>query len=156
MLLLEGKAKHVVLTKELDQIPGELGRGVDLGRAGRNPLSRKRPHELADLTLLVGKRIRPHGGMLARAAPALDEREDPARGAGVELSRDAGDRVNPAHAAWDLEEDPLIGRGPRDQQPLAVGDQVSFVNRPTPLKRSIEFRLKTKTLLFPVLFPNTA
>jgi hypothetical protein len=39
---------------------------------------------------------------------------------------------------------------------LRSGDHVSFVNRPTPLKRSIEFRLKTKTLLFPVSFPNTA
>ena len=65
MLLLEWKAEHVVLTKELDHVPGELGGDVDLGRAGRNPLSRERPHELADLTLLVGKRIRPHGGMLA-------------------------------------------------------------------------------------------
>ena len=50
--------------------------------------------------------------MLAPAAPALDQREGIACGARVELRRDAADCVDPADAARNLEEDPLVGGRP--------------------------------------------
>ena len=49
-----------MLAEELDHVPGELARGVDLGGARRDALARERPDELADLALLVGERLVPH------------------------------------------------------------------------------------------------
>jgi hypothetical protein len=51
--LVEEDAEQLVLAEELDDVPRELGRLVDLRRAGRDPLGRERADELADLALLV-------------------------------------------------------------------------------------------------------
>ena len=61
VLLLEEEAEDPVLAEELDDVPGELVRLVDLGRARGDPLARDRAHELADLELLVGQRLPGHG-----------------------------------------------------------------------------------------------
>src|SRR5205807_3125233 len=53
--------------EELDDVPGELGRLVDLRGTGRDPLARERTHELADLALLVGERVDRHGPECSRA-----------------------------------------------------------------------------------------
>ena len=45
---------------ELDDVPRELVRLVDLGRARRDPIARDGAHELADLELLVGQRLPGH------------------------------------------------------------------------------------------------
>ena len=50
-----------VLAEELDDVPRELGRRVDLGRPRRDPLARERAHELPDLALLVGQHVVRHG-----------------------------------------------------------------------------------------------
>ena len=60
MLLVEEEPEDAVLAEELDDVPRELVRLVDLGRARRDPLARERPHELADLELLVGQRLPGH------------------------------------------------------------------------------------------------
>ena len=49
-----------VLAEQLDDVPRELVRLVDLRRARRDPLARERAHELADLPLLVGQRLLGH------------------------------------------------------------------------------------------------
>ena len=53
-----------MLAEDLDDVPGELVRLVDLGRARRDPLPRERPHELADLALLLGEDVPGHGRRL--------------------------------------------------------------------------------------------
>ena len=50
----------LVLAEELDDVPRELGRLVDLGRARRDALARERADEVADLALLaVSRRAAP-------------------------------------------------------------------------------------------------
>ena len=58
--------KMLVLAVELDDVPRELVRLVDLGRARRDALARERADELADLELLVGQRLPGHGRSLGR------------------------------------------------------------------------------------------
>ena len=53
VLLVEEQPEDPVLAEELDDVPRELVRGVDLGRARRDPLARERAYQLADLALLV-------------------------------------------------------------------------------------------------------
>ena len=53
-----------MLAEDLDDVPGELVRLVDLGRARRDPLPRERAHELADLALLLGEDVPGHGRSL--------------------------------------------------------------------------------------------
>ena len=53
--------EDVVLAEELDDVPRELVRLVDLGRTRRDPLARERADELADLALLVGELVPGHG-----------------------------------------------------------------------------------------------
>ncbi len=57
VLLGEEEPEDVVLAEQLDDVPRELVRRVDLGRARRDPLARERADELAQLPLLVGQRI---------------------------------------------------------------------------------------------------
>ena len=57
VLLVEHDAEEVVLAEDLDDVPRELAGLVDLGRAGRDALARERPHELANLALLVVQRV---------------------------------------------------------------------------------------------------
>src|SRR2546421_85608 len=64
VLLLEEDPEELVLAEELDDVPRELGRLVDLRRPRRDPLARERAHEVADLALLVGERVGRHGGSL--------------------------------------------------------------------------------------------
>ncbi len=49
-----------MLAEELDDVPRELVRLVDLRGARRDPLARERADELADLELLVGQRLPGH------------------------------------------------------------------------------------------------
>ena len=63
--------EELVLAEELDDVPRELRRLVDLGRARRDPLARERPHELADLALLVGQRVEGAHGFDSRADTRL-------------------------------------------------------------------------------------
>src|SRR5438105_39494 len=64
VLLLERQPEDLVLAQQLDHVPGELGRLVDLGRAWSDVLARKRAHEVADLALLVRQRVAGHGSSL--------------------------------------------------------------------------------------------
>src|SRR5262249_59588909 len=59
--LLERQPEQVVLAHQLDHVPGELGGLVDLGRAGRDALTREVAHEVADLALLLAQRVGRHG-----------------------------------------------------------------------------------------------
>jgi hypothetical protein len=63
-----------VLAEELDDVPGELVRGVDLGRARRDPLARDRAHEVTDLDLLVGEGLPRHARIVTsgRLASVMD------------------------------------------------------------------------------------
>jgi hypothetical protein len=71
-----------VLAEELDDIPGELVRGVDLRGARRDPLARDRPNEVPDLDLLVGERLPGHARIVTsgRVASVVDV-TSPAQGA---------------------------------------------------------------------------
>src|SRR4029079_12397953 len=51
-LLGEEEAEDPLVAEELDDVPRELVRRVDLGRAGRDPLARHRSNELAQLAVL--------------------------------------------------------------------------------------------------------
>ena len=57
VLLVEEEAEDVVLAEELDDVPRELVRLVDLGRARRDPLARELADEIAQLPLLVGQDV---------------------------------------------------------------------------------------------------
>src|SRR6266536_2532711 len=57
VLLVERQAEELLLTEELDEIPGELGLLVDLGCAWRHALAGKRAHEVSDLALLVAQGV---------------------------------------------------------------------------------------------------
>ena len=61
VLLGEEEAEDVVLAEQLDDVPGELVGGVDLGRARRDPLARELPDEVAQLPLLVVQDVPGHG-----------------------------------------------------------------------------------------------
>ncbi len=58
--LVEGEPEDLVLAQKLDHVPREVARLVDLGRAGSDSLPRQGADELADLTLLLGKRVPRH------------------------------------------------------------------------------------------------
>ena len=60
VLLVEEEPEDAVLAKELDDVPGELVRRVDLGCARRDALARDRPHEIADLELVVAQLLPGH------------------------------------------------------------------------------------------------
>src|SRR5581483_11982944 len=60
VLLVEEERIEVVLAVELDDVPGELVRGVDLGCTRRNAFPRDRPHQLVELLLLVCQGRQPH------------------------------------------------------------------------------------------------
>ena len=62
VLLVEEETEDLVLAEELDDVPGELVRLVDLGRARGDALARERADELANLALLVGEDVPGHGG----------------------------------------------------------------------------------------------
>src|SRR5436190_323579 len=49
VLVVEHDPEEVVLAKQLDDVPRELGGLVDLRRARRDPVARDRPDQLADL-----------------------------------------------------------------------------------------------------------
>ena len=57
-----------MLAVELDDVPRELVRLVDLRGARRDALARERADELADLELLVGQRLPGHDRILGRVA----------------------------------------------------------------------------------------
>ena len=61
MRLVEEEAEELVLAEELDDVPRELVRLVDLRGARRDALAGERAHELADLELLLGQRLPGHG-----------------------------------------------------------------------------------------------
>ena len=60
MLLVEEEPEHALVAEQLDDVPGELVRRVDLGRARSDPLPRERAHVVAKLTLLVGQHVPGH------------------------------------------------------------------------------------------------
>ena len=62
--LVEGEPEDLVLAQELDHVPREVARLVDLGRAGSDSLTRQGADELADLTLFLGKRVPRHTSIL--------------------------------------------------------------------------------------------
>ena len=65
-VLVEEEPEDAVLAVELDDVPRELVRLVDLRGARRDALARERPDELADLELLVGQRLPGHDRSLGR------------------------------------------------------------------------------------------
>ena len=70
--LVEEEPEDPVLAKELDDVPRELVRLVDLGRARRDPVARERADELADLELLVGQRLPGHASKSRDGALVAD------------------------------------------------------------------------------------
>ena len=60
VLLVGERREDRVLAEELDDVPRELRRLVDLGRPRRDPLAGKAPDELADLSLLGRQRVVRH------------------------------------------------------------------------------------------------
>ena len=60
LLLVEQEAEDALLAIELDDVPRELVRLVDLRRTRRDPLARQRAHEVAELPLLVGEDVLGH------------------------------------------------------------------------------------------------
>ena len=69
MLLLEEQPEDPVLAEELDDVPGELVRLVDLGGAGSDPIARERAHELPKLALLLGQGIPAHTSVYSTFQP---------------------------------------------------------------------------------------
>src|SRR5205807_369995 len=51
------QSENLMIAEQLDDVPWELRRPVDLGGARRNPLARELADQFADLALLVGQRI---------------------------------------------------------------------------------------------------
>ena len=71
--LVEEEPEEPVLAVELDDVPRELVRLVDLGRPRRDAVARELPDQLADLSLLVGQRVERHARRLLRlVADRLD------------------------------------------------------------------------------------
>src|SRR5207253_6127677 len=67
VLLVVEDPEDLVLAEEVDDVPRELGRLVDLARPWSDPLPRELADQLADLALLVAERFeRRHGSSLAR------------------------------------------------------------------------------------------
>src|SRR5262249_40143229 len=66
-LLVEEKAEDTVLAEELDDVPRELVRLVDLRSARRDPVASKRANEVAELELLGGQDLPGHGRSLRLA-----------------------------------------------------------------------------------------
>ena len=64
VLLVEEEPEDVVLAEELDDVPRELVRLVDLSRARRDPLARELADEIAQLALLVGQDVPGHAAIL--------------------------------------------------------------------------------------------
>ena len=62
-----------MLAEELDHVPRELTRLVDLGGARGNALAGERAHEIANLALLVGQHVIGHGGSLFLAPEELED-----------------------------------------------------------------------------------
>ena len=60
-LLAEEEAEDPLVAEELDDVPRELVRRVDLGRPRRDPLARHGPHEFAQLALLLAQDVPGHG-----------------------------------------------------------------------------------------------
>ena len=60
MRLGEEEPEDVVLAVELDDVPRELVRGVDLRRPRRDPLPGERADEVAELALLVRQLVPGH------------------------------------------------------------------------------------------------
>jgi len=52
------------IEEEVDDVPRKLGALVDLGRPRRDPLTRERADELADLALLVAQRVDDHAAIV--------------------------------------------------------------------------------------------
>ncbi len=74
VLLVEEEAEDVVLAEELDDVPRELVRLVDLGRARRDPLARELADEIAQLALLVGEDVPGHQKGSYATRPAVISR----------------------------------------------------------------------------------
>ena len=80
VLLGEEEPEDVVLAEQLDDVPRELVRLVDLGGARRDPLARELPHEVAQLALLAVQDIPGHGRK-ANARGSRSPASRPGRGA---------------------------------------------------------------------------
>ncbi len=63
---VEEEPEDLVLAVELDDVPGEFVRGVDLGRPRGDAVARKRAHELANLELFLAQRLPGHELSLGR------------------------------------------------------------------------------------------
>ena len=70
VLLVEEEAEDALVAEQLDDVPGELVRRVDLRRARRDPLARERADEVAELPLLVGQDVPGHARSLRTGRPA--------------------------------------------------------------------------------------
>src|SRR5207245_2658724 len=60
-LLVEEEGEEVVLAEDLDDVPRELVRRVDLRGPRRDLLARDRAYEVAELALLVAENVPRHG-----------------------------------------------------------------------------------------------
>ena len=71
VLLVEEEPEDAVLAIELDDVPRELVRLVDLGSTRRDAVAGDRAHEVADLELLGGQRLPGHARSLGEPYGAL-------------------------------------------------------------------------------------
>ena len=73
VLLVEEETEEVIVAEKLDDVPGELVLLVDLGCPRRDPLARKRAHQVPKLALLVAQRVVRHArSLLAVVAHDLE------------------------------------------------------------------------------------
>src|SRR5919201_120708 len=69
VFLGEEELEDIVLAKQLDDVPRELVRGVDLRGAWRDSLARELPDEVAQVPLLVAQDVPRHAPILGRGQP---------------------------------------------------------------------------------------
>ena len=75
-VLVEEEPEDPLLAEELDDVPRELVRLVDLRRAWRDAVASDRPHKVAELELLGGQRLPGHERSLGWSGRRLADRLD--------------------------------------------------------------------------------
>src|SRR4029453_13553774 len=71
VLLVEQETEDALVAEQLDDVPRELVRGVELGGPRRDPLARERADVVAQLSLIVAQDIPGHGRSVRAMCPEL-------------------------------------------------------------------------------------
>ena len=86
-LLAEEEAEDALVAVQLDHVPRELVRRIDLRRTRRNPLARERPHQVPYLALLVAQDVPGHATKCRRATRLALRREATPSGVCPQVAR---------------------------------------------------------------------